>query len=127
MSHRGDPYDLLGAAREAADLLEQLAADHGDLVSSTRSRLAQAIALAAPLAKRVWTPAELAAAWHVSVSTVRGWIEDGDLEVFNVGRGSVPHWRIVNAEALRFAELRRKHTDRGDRIRSWASIPHVDQ
>ena len=104
----GDPYDLLGAAREAADLLEELAPGHADLISSTQSRLEAAIGLAAPLAKRVWTPRELASAWQVSVSTVRGWIDDGELQVFNVGRGSVPHWRIVNAEALRFAELRRK-------------------
>ena len=92
-------------------MLERLAVDVIDRypeIGAVQSRLAAAVALAAPLSKRVWTPRELADAWNVSVSTVRGWIEDGELEVFDVGRGSVPHWRIVNAEALRFAELRRK-------------------
>jgi len=92
--------------------LLQLAAD-GFQPDALESRgcsrlLAVAIDRAAPLADRVWTASELGLAWHVSVSTVRGWIDDGDLAVFNVGRGSVPHWRIDNAEALRFAEARRK-------------------
>ncbi len=108
---KDDPFDLMGAAREAADLLADLAIEHGvppELVGSTQHRLANAIALAAPLAKRVWTASELADTWKVSVSLVRGWIDDGDLAAFNVGRGTVPHWRITGSEALRFADLRKK-------------------
>ena len=116
MTDPADPYNLLGAARAAADLLDEMHSSEGaryGQYEATRKRLAEAIALAAPLAKRVWTPAELAAAWQVSVSTVRGWIDDGELEAFNVGRGSVPHWRVLNAGALRFAELRRARPREG--------------
>ena len=104
-----DPYDLIGAAREASQLLSVLSHDGCDAIVPTLVRLDRAIALSAPLAKPVWQPSELAAAWHVSVSTVRGWIDDGELPAFNVGRGSVPHWRITQADALRFAEARAKN------------------
>ena len=108
-----DSFDLLGAARAAAETLRwQLdmppVGPRPPPVESTLARLDQAIALAAPLSKQVWTPAELAEQWKVSVSCVRGWIEDGQIEVFDVARGTVPHWRITNFEALRFAEMRRK-------------------
>lgn len=108
MSNAFDPYDLVGAAREAADLLQQLADQHRDLIGPTHARLAAAIALAAPLSKKVWTPVELAKRWQVSAKLVRGLIEDGDLEAFNAGRGTVPHWRITNTQVLQFAERRRK-------------------
>ena len=107
----GGLCDLILAAREAADLLAEVAlgADvQTEIAAGHSRRLTEAIAASAPLTLRVWRARELAQHWGVSVTTVRGWIEDGDLEVFNVGRGTVPHWRIVNAEALRFAETRRK-------------------
>ncbi len=103
-----DPYDLIGAAREAADLLKELADQHGDLIGSTHARLNAAIALAATLSKKVWTPSELAEKFSVNASTVRGWIEDGELEAFNAGRGTIAHWRILDADVLRFAARRRK-------------------
>ena len=111
-----DPPDLVGVAREAADLLADIALlEDVDVAQQAAAdqiarRLTNAIAANAPLLQRVWTVNGLAEAWRVSAETVRGWIDDGDLEVFNVGRGTVPHWRIVNVEALRFADARRKRT-----------------
>lgn len=109
-----EPPDLVVAARAAADLLAEIALGvdvQAEIADQHARRLTRAIAASAPLSERVWKVAELASEWGVSVTTVRGWIDDGDLEVFNVGRGTVPHWRIVNAEALRFAEARRKRKD----------------
>ncbi len=103
-----DPFDLLGAARQAAEVLGDLAATQADVVGPTWARLATAISLAAPLAKKVWTPTEIADRFRVNVSTVRGWIDDGELEAFNAGRGTVKHWRVVESAVLRFAEERRK-------------------
>lgn len=111
-----DPYDLVGAAREAAELLKQLVDKDRDLIGPTQARLDQAIALAAPLSKEIMTPGQLAEEWHVNVSTVRGWIEDGDLEAFDAGRGSIARWRILRPNILRFAELRAN--------RSRPRIPH---
>lgn len=113
-SPKGDPFDLLGAARQAAETLRfQLdlppCTPRPPPVESTLARLDHAIALAGPLVKRVWTPSELAAQWHMSANTVRGLIDDREIAAFNVGRGTVPHWRITNEEALRFAEKKRRH------------------
>ena len=101
-----DPHDLVDAAREAAELLEQLADQHRDLIGPTHARLAHAIALAAPLSEQILKPTELAAWWQVDVSTVRRWIRDGDLEAFNVGHRTKAHWRILRRNAVKFAELR---------------------
>lgn len=132
LREKDDPFDLMGAAREACDLLADLVTEQtcsaevpgygvtAAVLGSTQHRLANAIALAAPLAKRVWTASELADTWKVSVSLVRGWIEDGDLAAFNVGRGSVPHWRITGSEALRFADLRKKR-ERGAGVNHHAA------
>jgi len=106
VSNSPDPYDLVGAAHEAAELLEQLADQHRDLIGPTHARLVEAIALAAPLSREILTPGELAEAWHVNVSTVRALIRDGDLEAFNIGLGTQVRWRIMRPNALRFAELR---------------------
>lgn len=104
--------DLLVEADAAARLLSEIAPSLGVLpaikATAQASRLSQAIVLSAPLAHRVWTASELGEHLHVSAATVRGWIDDGVLSAFNVGRGSVPHWRITDIEALRFAEARRK-------------------
>ena len=107
MSNSPDPYDLVGAAREVDEVLEQLEDQYPDLIRPIRARFTHAIALAAPLSKEILTPGELAAEWHVNVSTVRALIRDGDLEAFNIGLGTQVRWRIMRPNALRFAELRR--------------------
>lgn len=107
MSGPPQVYDLVDASRHALGVLrcplitKRDAEVVGDLLEA-------AIDAAEPLSSQVMTTGELGQAWRVSAETVRGWIEDGELEAFNAGRGTVARWRITTPAALRFASKRQK-------------------
>lgn len=110
MSGLAELIGLVDAARSAKNLLERQLTGWPSTGERQQLivRLDHAIAQAEPLVDAVLTVSQLAAQWNVSTVTVRGYIDDGQLDAFNVGRGTVARWRITVPAVLRFAARGKK-------------------
>jgi hypothetical protein len=115
--------ELVAAARVAKGVLERVHLNQhysGELTLNI-CRLDRVLARCEPLSAGALSSGELAERWGVSASTVRGYIEDGKLAAFDVGRGTVKRWRVTAPEALRFVAQRQ------NRALSMSAAAQVDR
>ncbi len=82
------------------------------------------------MSKQILSVAELAKAWRVAGSTIRGWIADGELVAFNVNQhGKRPKWRIriEDAEAFRKARSNAQRAKRTRRRKTKLTQADLEQ